>query len=220
MEPNIPRINMNTDLLCIAGVPKAAMEAAIARGQGKSATGAVLDALTIEAVMPPSVAMIIDVETDNRNRSMMDLKLLVKNHGGMMSSTSYLFQKKGRITFERDERDLSVDEVLDEAIEAGAEDIELDADGNILVWTEPNKTTAAATALQKAMDLKAQSIDIIWDANEDTKVQMESKGAANRLMVFIDQLQDNPNVQGIYANVAQGALADEVWENLRDRLDA
>jgi transcriptional/translational regulatory protein YebC/TACO1 len=196
------------------------MEAAIARGQGKSATGAVLDNLTIEAVMPPSVAMIIDIETDNRNRTMMDLKLLVKNHGGMVSSTSYLFQKKGRIAFEKDERNLGVDEVLDEAIEAGAEDVELDEDGNILVWTEPNKTTAAAAALQKAMDLKAESLDIIWDANEDTKVQLESEGTAKRLTAFIDALQDNPNVQGIYANVAQGTIANDVWENLQGRLDA
>jgi transcriptional/translational regulatory protein YebC/TACO1 len=204
----------------IAGYPKAAMEAAIARGQGKTTTGAVLEHLTLEAIMPPTVAMIIEAETDNRNRTLMDLKLLVKNHGGSVTPTSYLFQKKGRVAFEKDERNLGVDEVLDEAIEAGAEDVEVDEDGSIIVWTEPNKTISAAEALQKSLNLKVESSDIIWDANEDTKVQLESEQVVKALSTFIEALQENPNVQGVYANVSQGSLADDVWEDLQSRLDA
>jgi len=164
--------------------------------------------------------MIIEIETDNKMRTMMDLRLLVKTHGGSVTPTSYLFQKKGRVAFERDERNLGVDDVLDEAIEAGAEDVETDEDGSIVVWTEPSKTMAAAEALQKSLNLKVESSDILWDPNEDTKVPLESEAAVKALSEFLEAVQDNPQVQGVYANVAQGSLADDVWEDLQSRLNA
>jgi transcriptional/translational regulatory protein YebC/TACO1 len=203
-----------------AGFPKASMEAAIARGQGKSTTGATLENVTLEVIMPPTVAMIIESETDNKARTMMDLRLLVKVHGGTVTPTNYLFQKKGRIEFEKDERNLGVDEVLDEAIEAGAEDVEANEDGSIVVWTEPNKTMAAAEALQKSLNLKVESSDVIWDPNEDTKVSLESEDAVKALLAFVEALQDNPQVQGVYANVAQGSITDDVWEDLEGRLES
>jgi transcriptional/translational regulatory protein YebC/TACO1 len=202
------------------GFPRASMEAAIARGQGKSATGAALETVTLEVIMPPTVAMIIESETDNKARTMMDLRWLVKVHGGTVTPTNYLFQKKGRIAFEKDERNLGVDEVLDEAIEAGAEDVEADEDGSIVVWTEPNNTMAAAEALQKSLNLKVESSDVIWDPNEDTKVPLESEDAVKALSAFVEALQDIPQVQGVYANAAQGSIADDIWGDLAGRLDS
>jgi len=196
------------------------MEAAIARGQGKSATGAALENVSLEVIMPPTVAMIIECETDNRARTLADLRHLVKVHGGSVTPTSYLFQKKGRLAFEKDERNLGVDEVLDGAIEAGAEDVEMDEDGSIVVWTEPNNTTAAAEALQSSHGLKVESMDIIWDANEDTKVPLDPSDAVGKLSQLLETLQDNSSVQGIYANIAQGSLSDAEWENLQGNLDA
>jgi transcriptional/translational regulatory protein YebC/TACO1 len=203
-----------------AGFPKASMEAAIARGQGRSASGAALENLTLEVIMPPTVAMVIDAETDNKNRTLMELRMLVKSHGGTVTPTSYLFQRKGRLQLEKDERNLGVDEVLDEAIEAGAEDVEADEDGNIVVWTEPNKVTAAAQALQTSLGLNVVSSDIIWDANEDTKVPLEHGSSAKALSEFVAAVQENSNVHGVYANVVQGNVPDEVWEDLQDKLDA
>lgn len=196
------------------------MEAAIARGQGRSTSGAALENLTLEVIMPPQVAMVIDIETDNRARSLMELRFLVKCHGGTVSPTGYLFTKKGRVSFEKDERNLGVDEVLDEAIEAGAEDVETDEDGNIIIWTEPQSTTAAAQTLVKSLDLKIQSSDIIWDANEDTMVKLDSIDAVKALTEFVDALQDNTSVQGVYANVAQGSIEDGPWEDLKSKLAA
>jgi len=212
--------NSTIHLRFAAGFPKASIEAAIARGQGKSTSGAALESLTLELIMPPSVAMIVDVETDNKGRTMQDLRHLIKRHGGTVTPTSYLFQKKGRVAFEKDERNLGVDEVLDEAIEAGAEDVETDEEGSIVIWTEPNKITAAADALQKSLNLKVESTDIIWDANEDTKVPVEKEQVVKALSDFIEALQENSEVQGVYANIAQGNLPDEVWEELEGRLDA
>lgn len=204
----------------IAGFPKTSMEAAIARGQGRSASGAALENLTLEVMMPPTIAMIIEAETDNKSRTQMDLRYLIKSHGGTVTPTSYLFQKKGRVAFEADERNLGVDDVLDEAIEAGAEDVETDENGSIVVWTEPSKTTAAAEALLNSLNLKVESSDIIWDPNEDTMVPMDDESAANKLRNFIEALQDNSEVQGVYANAAQGTLANEIWDEIEGRLDA
>jgi transcriptional/translational regulatory protein YebC/TACO1 len=192
----------------------------MARGQGKSASGASLENVTLEVIMPPTVAMVIDAETDNKNRTLMELRMIVKYYHGTVTPTSYLFQRRGRLLLEKDERNLGVDEVLDDAIEAGAEDVEVDEDGNIVVWTEPTKTFAAAQALQKSLNLKVQSSDIIWDANEGTKVQVDSEEVAKRLAEFVAEVQENSSVQGVFANVTQGSLADEVWEDLAGRLDA
>ena len=205
---------------CAAGFPKNSMEAAIARGQGKSTTGAALESLTLEVIMPPTVAMVIDAETDNKKRTLMELRMAVKNHKGTITPTAYLFQRKGRLQFERDERNLGVDDVLDEAIEAGAEDVETDEDGNIVIWTEPNRLTAAAKALQTCLGLRVGSSDIIWDAREDTKVPLESGHSAKMLADFVAAIQENATVQGVYSNASQGTLPDDIWEDFVTRLDA
>ncbi|KAG9239351.1 transcriptional regulator TACO1-like protein [Amylocarpus encephaloides] len=204
-----------------AGFPKANMEAAIARGQGKSASGAALEPVTLETILPPQVAMVIEAETDNTKRCLSELRLIIKESGGIVSPTSYLFQKKGRVAFEKHEK-LGVDEVLDEAIEAGAEDVEAEEDGSIVVWTQPKMTTAAAETLQKNLGLKLERSDIIWEPNEDTKVQLDSEedqDAIQALKNFLERMRDHQNVNGMYANFAQGNLNEEAWEDLQAKLD-
>ena len=120
--------------------------------------------------------------------------------------------------FEKDDRGLGVDEILDDAIEAGAEDVETDEEGNILVWTEPSGITATAKRLAESLDLKVQSSDLIWHPNEDTLVSLEPGETAQALGELLDALRDNPNFQGVYTNVAQGAVDDEGWTALQERI--
>lgn len=195
------------------------MEAAIARGQGRSLSGLALENLNFEVILPSTVAAIIEVETDNKARTQMELRMLIKQHKGNVTPTNFLFQKKGRIAFEKDERNLTVDDVLEEAIEAGAEDVETDEDGSIVVWTDASSTTSAIQALQKSLDLKLESSDIIWDSNEETRIHLLDE-PAKALSEFLDALDENPQVQAVYANVAQGSLADDTWETLASRLAA
>ncbi|KAI9731822.1 MAG: hypothetical protein M1818_007687 [Claussenomyces sp. TS43310] len=201
-----------------AGFPKASVEAAIARGQGISITGAALEQLTLEAIIPPSIAFVIEIETDNRKRTLADLRYLIKTNGGTVTPTSYLFRKSGRVTFEKDDRALGADEMLDEAIEAGAEDVEEDEDGNVVVWTDPSKTMGTAEALSKSLNLKVHSSDIIWAPNEDTLVPIDSEDTFTALAGLIDALQDNPNVQGVYVNVSQGSIEEGAWSDLQDKI--
>ncbi|KAI9788537.1 MAG: hypothetical protein M1835_002223 [Candelina submexicana] len=200
-----------------AGFPKASIEAAISRGQGRSPSGAALECLTIEAILPPSIALVIDCETDSKARTLQDLRLLIKNHGGSPTPTSYLFDKKGRVLFQRKEG-LGVDEVLDEAVENGALDVDLDDEGRIMIYTEPSATTAATIALGKKMGLQVQSSDIIWVPKADTMVGLDSDSALKELRAFVEELQDHPSVQRVYMNVAQGRIPDEAWMDFQSRI--
>ena len=201
-----------------AGFPKASIEAAIARGQGLSTSGAALESVTLEAILPPSIALIIDIETDNRKRTLSDLRVVIKNHKGTVTPTSYLFTRRGRVLFEKDEREFGVDEVLDEAIEAGAEDVEADDEGNIVVWTEPSGVTAAAERLGKSLDLKVKSLHLIWHPNEDTLAPLESEETVENLAALIDSLRDEPTVQGVYTNVTQGTIENDAWSALEEKI--
>ncbi len=129
-----------------------------------------------------------------------------------------MFKRRGRVQFEKDERALGVDDVLDEAIEAGAEDVETDDEGNLIVWTEPSETIAAAKKLGEKLELKVQSSDLLWDANEDTLIPLDSAEQAKKLEALVDALQDDAAVQGVFANVSQGSVDDENWIGLQEKI--
>lgn len=216
MVESLPQLESGGSCI-IAGFPKASMEAAIARGQGKSATGASLENLTLEVILPYTVAMIIEVETESKTRTLQDLRYLIKFYGGNVTPTTYLFEKKGRLVFEGGQK--TVEEVMDEAIEAGAEDIDEDEDGNIVVWTEPSKTIATVKVLSDSLGLNTESSDIIWAPNEDTLVPIQEEYDAKRFLELLEKIRDISEVQGIYANVSQGVVEDELWDDIQDKLD-
>jgi transcriptional/translational regulatory protein YebC/TACO1 len=109
------------------------IDAAVARGQGLTASGKPLEPMLMEAMIPPSVAVIIDCQAENRLRTLQDIRTILKHHGGSTSSVAYLFRKQGRIVFDALERGLGIADVLDDALDAGAEDIELNSEGALEV---------------------------------------------------------------------------------------
>jgi transcriptional/translational regulatory protein YebC/TACO1 len=159
----------------------------------------------------------IDIETDNRKRALQDLRYLIKTHKGTVTPTQYLFTRRGKVLFE-DEQQLGVDGVLDEAIEAGAEDVETDEEGNILVWTEPSDVTAVAEKLGKSLDLKVKSAELIWHPNADTLAPLDSVESAKAMVDLVEALEEAENVQGVYTNVSQGAIDEESWSEFEGRL--
>jgi transcriptional/translational regulatory protein YebC/TACO1 len=200
-------------------VPKASIEAAIARGQGLSASGAALESLTLEAILPPSIATIIEVQTDNKLRALADLRLLVKEAGGQVSTVGFMFTKKGRIIF-RPKEGMGVDEVLEPALDAGVEDVFEDEQGRIVLFTEPAQTKTIAETLAASLGLEIEESEIIFDPNEDTKVVLDDADAAAKLGSFLDELHEEvQGVQGVYVNWARGVgVSEEVWEELRGKV--
>ncbi|KAI1409552.1 YebC-like protein [Hypoxylon sp. FL1857] len=217
-----PDPNLNPQLANViaaakkAGMPKANIDVAIARGQGKSSSGAGLESLTIEVMMPPSVAMVIDVETDNKQRALQHIRALIKKHRGTVTPTAFLFSRFGRSILRGTGGDF--DEVLMQALEAGAEDVEQDENGDIVLWTQPNTTHQATQTLSKLLSTEILSSDIIWTPTAD-KVKLDDEDATATISKLLNALQEYPDVQGVYANAERGAISEELWNEVEDNLD-
>lgn len=140
------------------------------------------------------------------------MRLLVKNAGGMVSPTNHLFERKGRILLENS-RGFGEEDIFDQAIEAGATDIEVGDDGTIELLTEPNQTVAAAKSLASTLDVEVRSADIVWSPKEDMKVTADNTqiltdflGRFIRILklviadLFADRVYQDPSVQDVYTN--------------------
>ncbi|KAF4470179.1 yfcA [Fusarium albosuccineum] len=203
-----------------ASIPKNLIEAAIARGQGRSATGAQLESMSLEVLMPPDIAMVIDAETDNKTRTLHDLRLVVKKCGGVVGSTTFYFTRRGRTVFKAKAGGPSLSDVLDEAIEhEGLEDVEELPEGDFLAWAQPNTLTAITEALSKKFELEVLDSDIVWAPNEDTKVSIDTSAQVDALELLFNGLKEHSEVKAIYANVRQGTVGDEEWDKVERNLD-
>ncbi|KAI0097077.1 YebC-like protein [Daldinia grandis] len=219
-----PNLSLNGRLATVvaaakkAGMPKASIDAAIARGQGKSSSGAGLESMTLEVMIPPAVAMVIDVVTDNKQRALQDLRVMIKKHNGTVTPTAFLFARFGHVVLKGDKED-DFDEVLMEAVEAGAEDVEQDKKGNVILRTQPNATHQTAQNLSQALSTEILSCEIIWSPIGD-KVRLNDEEAAANISAFLTALQEYPDVQGVYANAKRGKISRDLWETIEDNLDS
>ncbi|KAI5860536.1 YebC-like protein [Durotheca rogersii] len=199
-----------------AGVPKANIDRAIARGQGRSPTGEGLESLTIEVIMPPSVGFLIDVETDRKPRAMVEVRAICKRHSAAPASTAFLFTRQGRVLLEG--RDGDFDDVLMKALEAGADDVEQDENGDIVLWTQPNMTHQAAQNMSKALSTEVLGADIVWTPTAD-KIKLDDEEEATAIGKFLLDLRAHADVQGIYANAERGAVSEDTWRTIEEYLD-
>jgi transcriptional/translational regulatory protein YebC/TACO1 len=198
-------------------MPKSTIEAAIARGQGISASGQALDSVTLEAMLPPSIAAVVDCQTDNKNRTLADLRLLVKDYGGNVTPIGYLFERKGRIILRKKEG-LGLDDILEPALEAGALDVLEDDEGRMVVYTEPIQTKATAEIISKQLEVEIEESELIYDPNAGTQVELDDEEAAQRLSAFLEKLQDVHGVQAVYMNWKKGTVSDELWAELQGKM--
>ncbi|RJE23014.1 DUF28 domain-containing protein [Aspergillus sclerotialis] len=180
------------------GIPKSIIESAIARGQGLSVTGQALEHVTIEAMLPHSVAAVIECQTDQKGRVLQDVRYIVKEIGGTVTPTTYLFEKKGRIIFEKWDG-LNPDDYLDQAIEAGAADIAADEKGRLVAFTEPTETKHVGESLAKMTGLSIEELEIIWEPNKDTLVNVDEEQAKD-IEGMLSALREDTSVRDIYLN--------------------
>jgi transcriptional/translational regulatory protein YebC/TACO1 len=169
-------------------------------------------------MMPPAIALIVDIETESKLRALQDMNQMVKKAKGASTSSKFFFSRVGRVVFAGDSGP-GVDQIMDEAIDAGAEDIENDADGNIVVWTQPTGTMQICQAIGDKYSLKILSSDIMWTANEDTKAKLDSSEALVEFTELLKQLREYPEVQAVYSNVAKGSMSEEEWARIDENLD-
>ena len=172
-----------------SGFPKASIESAIARAQGLSANGAPLESMTIEAMVPPAVAAVIECQTDSKGRTLQEIRDILKYFSANATPTAFMFDRKGKIEFAK-MGDIDDERILEHAIEAGALDVEFDENReSVAIYTEPSEVTTVTESLKAALQLKVESSDITWVPKEDTKVTIESPDVAARISSFVGKHQ-------------------------------
>ncbi|KAI5301697.1 hypothetical protein KEM56_001454 [Ascosphaera pollenicola] len=200
-----PDPKSNTRLaLCISnakrsGMAKGTIEAAIMRGQGINTSGAPLESLTLEAMLPGNVAAVIECLTESKQRLLQDIRFLIKNAGGNVTPTTFLFDKKGFCKFVLPEGK-TADDYLEQAIDVGAEDISINEEGRLMVYTDPSETKTVGDQFAKVTGLEMESSDIFWDPKEETMVTLEGEALEN-VEDLIAKMEEDSGVQDIYLNM-------------------
>lgn len=191
---------------------------AIARGQSRTLGASGLDKVTLEAVMPGNVPLLLDVETDSKLRSLQDLNALIRKSGGKPGSTLFYFEHCGRISAELEEG-TEADEVVNAVIEEeGVLDFDVE-DTDVTVWTEAGETSRLAGMVKEKCGVEADG-ELMWRARADMGVSLDSEVAARDLANFLVALQDFPEVMGSYINATKGTISDERWANVQENLIA
>ncbi|MDX9971939.1 MAG: YebC/PmpR family DNA-binding transcriptional regulator [FCB group bacterium] len=176
-------------------MPMDNVERAIKKGTGEL-PGVTYDEITYEGYGPGGVAVLVDVMTDNKNRSVSDIRHILSKHGGSMAESgavSWNFERKGIITVAKDS--LSEEDIFEKAIEAGADDV--DTSGDVYrVTTGPSDLHLVSEGLQ-GMGVTVDSAELTMEPK--TTIKIEGK-TAETVLKLMDMLEDNEDVQNVYAN--------------------
>ncbi len=176
-------------------MPKDNIERAIKKGTGEL-EGVTYEEVTYEGYAAGGVALLVETLTDNKNRTISDIRYIFGKYGGSLgaaNSVAYLFSQKGQITFPKDK--INEDSLMEAALEAGAEDIREDEDA-FEVITAPNDLESVRAALVEA-GLKPETADLALIPS--TTVPISSKQALS-LLKFVDALEDSDDVQDVWTN--------------------
>jgi YebC/PmpR family DNA-binding regulatory protein len=179
-------------------MPSENIERAIKRGTGEGAEAQHYDEIVYEGYAPGGVAVLVEVATDNKNRTAADLRLIFsKNNGNLASSgsVSYMFHRKGRITVPRDA--IEEERLFELALEAGAE--ELTSEGEeYVITTAHDQLYAVAEALKDAgVTPNEQKFTFI----PDTTVPVVDEATALQVLRLCESLEDDDDVQNVYSNL-------------------
>jgi len=190
-----PRLRMVL-LKCRAGnMPNDNIERAIKKGTGGGETANFED-LTYEIYGPGGVALLVEISTDNRNRTASEIRSIVTKNGGTIAtqgSVSRLFQRKGQIIVPREAAD--EDQLMEVALEAGAEDFKAEPEGYEIL-TEPGRFEAVHKQIE-SKGIKPEGAEVTELPTVIVPVQDEAVASVNRL---IDALEDHEDVKEVYSN--------------------
>ena len=176
-------------------MPNDNIERAIKKGTGELGGGQ-LEEVAYEGYGPGGVAIIADVLTDNRNRTVSEIRFLMSKHGGNLGEAgcvSWMFKKRGVITVERGAVD--EDRLMELALEAGADDVVGDSD-TFQVLTAPEAFSAVRDALEAAR-IPIAGAEVMKTPENTVRV---SGHTAEQVLKLIEELEDHEEVQGVASN--------------------
>jgi len=188
-------------------MPKDNIDRAIKKGTGELGGGAAYEEVTYEGYGPAGVAVIVEVMTDNKNRTVAEIRHIFSKHGGNLGENgcvAWMFDKKGSIVF--DKKAVSEDALMESALEAGADDVR-DQETEWEVITDP----LAFEAVKRAIDQKGwKYLEARVGMIPRNTIKLEA-GKAEQMLKLMEKLEDNDDVQNVYANFD---ISDEVMEKL------
>ncbi|CAB5695911.1 MULTISPECIES: YebC/PmpR family DNA-binding transcriptional regulator [Aeromonas] len=202
---NNPRLRAAVAAALTSNMTRDTINRAIQRGAG-GGDGEQLETIVYEGYGPAGSAVMVECLTDNRNRTVAEVRHAFSKCGGNLGtdgSVAYLFTKKGVLTFVGADEDA----LMDAALEAGADDVVTEEDGTIEVYTTPNDFGTVLDGLEAA-GFKPESAEVTMIPSTEAELDAET---APKLMRLIDMLEDLDDVQEVYHN---GSISDEVAATL------
>ena len=190
-----PRLRLAVDKAKGQSMPKDNIDRAIKRGSG-DLDGADYQEIRYEGYGPGGTAVMVDCMTDNRNRTVADVRHAFSKFGGNLGadgSVGYLFNKVGLLTYAAGSDE---DSIMEAAIDAGAEDVVVDSDGSIEVLTAPSEFEVVRDAMDAA-GLGAETAELTMRASTSAELDAD---AASSMIKLLEMLEDIDDVQNVYSN--------------------
>ncbi len=190
-----PRLRLSVDNAKAANMPSDNIERAIKKATGELA-GVSYSELTYEGYGPSGVAVIVECLTDNKNRTVAEVRHAFSKLGGSMAETgavAWMFERKGVITLPAEGK--SEDEMMEIVLEAGAEDLQSEEDYFEIKTSIEDFETVRKQIV--SIGLTPENASLQWVAKNEITVEGE---AAEKVMKLIDMLEDNDDVQNVYSN--------------------
>lgn len=190
-----PRLRLAVDKALSENMTRDTIDRAVKRGAGMQ-EGDNYEELVYEGYGPGGVAVIVETMTDNNKRTVADVRHAFTKYGGNLGTTgsvSYLFHRKGVLFFAPG---VDEDQLLDVALEAGADDVQTQPDGSIEVLTSPEAYNEVKDALTAA-GFKAESAEVTLVP--DTHAELDADNAV-KFIKMLDALEDSDDVQNVYHN--------------------
>jgi len=200
-----PRLRLAIQKANAANMPKDNIERTIKKAAGEL-EGVTYEEIRYEGYGQNGVAIMVDTLTDNRNRTVAEVRHAFSKAGGNLGtdgSVAYLFDKIGVINFAPG---TSEDEVMEVALDAGADDIVTEDDGSIEVVTTPEAFADVVSAMEEA-GLESANAEVTMRASLEVEVDVET---AQKVLRFLDALEDLDDTQAVYSNAD---IPDEAYED-------
>jgi YebC/PmpR family DNA-binding regulatory protein len=192
------RLRLAVDKAKAANMPSDNIQRAILKGTGDLNEGAVYEEIAYEGYGPGGVAVLIQLMTDNRNRTAQEMRYIFSRHGGNLGETgcvAWMFKKKGSILLGREDNTISEEELMLLVLNAGAEDLRTEPD-SFEVITAPGDFPAVLEAVRKA-NLSVAEAEVAMVPQNTIGL---SGGQAEKCLGLIEALEEHEDVQNVYAN--------------------
>jgi len=203
------KLRLMIDKAKAANMPRENIERAVRRGAGLEKGAAQLEENVYEGYGPHGVAIIINVLTDNRNRSVAEIRKVLTRAGGSLGEAgcvSWLFEQRGYLSVPIDGRD--VDELQMAIIDAGADDLQVN-DENIDVYTKPDALNQVRLALE-AQKIAVDGMELLMQPK--TTITLEDEDAF-KVLTMLDNLEELEDVQQVFSNLE---MSDELLSKFEE----